>query len=126
MLRHDLLFAAGSGRVPRHHGGVDSNAEAIVERICQALPNLRGDFPGIRGSSPISGIAYEKAVASAAMALNISRRNDVYLYSSDRIAQMVGSGLLTRSEERRVGKECDSTCRCRWARDHKKKNRKRE
>src|SRR3546814_9120292 len=124
MLRHDLLFAAGSGRVPRHHGGVDSNAEAIVDRICQALPNLRGDFPGIRGSSPVSGLAYEKAVKSAAMALNISRRNDVYLYSSDRIAQMVGSGLLTfidratRSEERRVGKECVSTCRSRWSPYH--------
>src|SRR3546814_11865671 len=26
-----------------------------------------------------------------------------------------------RSEERRVGKECVSTCRSRWARDHKKK-----
>src|SRR3546814_15499127 len=25
---------------------------------------------------------------------------------------------VTRSEERRVGKECVSTCRSRWARDH--------
>src|SRR3546814_18495210 len=27
-----------------------------------------------------------------------------------------------RSEERRVGKECVSTCRSRWSRDHSKKN----
>src|SRR3546814_12620580 len=27
----------------------------------------------------------------------------------------------TRSEERRVGKECVSTCRARWSPDHKKK-----
>src|SRR3546814_13231893 len=27
-----------------------------------------------------------------------------------------------RSEERRVGKECVSTCRSRWAQDHYKKN----
>src|SRR3546814_11668563 len=27
-----------------------------------------------------------------------------------------------RSEERRVGKECVSTCRSRWSPDHKKKN----
>src|SRR3546814_19052806 len=26
--------------------------------------------------------------------------------------------LLTRSEERRVGKECVSTCRSRWSQDH--------
>src|SRR3546814_17276358 len=28
---------------------------------------------------------------------------------------------LKRSEERRVGKECVSTCRSRWSPDHKKK-----
>src|SRR3546814_19033010 len=27
-------------------------------------------------------------------------------------------GLLLRSEERRVGKECVSTCRSRWSTDH--------
>src|SRR3546814_17995870 len=32
--------------------------------------------------------------------------------------------LVCRSEERRVGKECVSTCRSRWSPDHyKKKNR---
>src|SRR3546814_3031425 len=35
-----------------------------------------------------------------------------------------GSEVLTvRSEERRVGKECVSTCRSRWSPDHKKKKR---
>src|SRR3546814_17375482 len=29
-----------------------------------------------------------------------------------------------RSEERRVGKECVSTCRSRWSPDHSKQNRK--
>src|SRR3546814_15909589 len=33
--------------------------------------------------------------------------------------------LIARSEERRVGEECVSTCRSRWSPDHsKKKNRK--
>src|SRR3546814_13380391 len=30
---------------------------------------------------------------------------------------------LTRSEERRVGKECVSTCRSRWSPEHYKKNK---
>src|SRR3546814_18412975 len=30
---------------------------------------------------------------------------------------------VERSEERRVGKECVSTCRSRWSRDHKKKKK---
>src|SRR3546814_19444741 len=32
-------------------------------------------------------------------------------------------GLLTRSEERRVGKECVSPCRSRWSQYHSKKNK---
>src|SRR3546814_18841360 len=31
-------------------------------------------------------------------------------------------GFLARSEERRVGKECVSTCRYRWSQYHNKKN----
>src|SRR3546814_17180068 len=33
------------------------------------------------------------------------------------------SGTVFRSEERRVGKECVSTCRSRWSPDHKKKKK---
>src|SRR3546814_20092679 len=35
-------------------------------------------------------------------------------------------GLLGRSEERRVGKECVSTVRSRWSLDHSKKTRQNE
>src|SRR3546814_13489700 len=34
------------------------------------------------------------------------------------------SARATRSEERRVGKECVSTCRSRWAPDHLKKKKR--
>src|SRR3546814_19335635 len=42
-----------------------------------------------------------------------------------RIAQMVGQSLreIFRSEERRVGKECVSTCRSRWSPSHYKKKK---
>src|SRR3546814_20484447 len=33
----------------------------------------------------------------------------------------MSGGYLYRSEERRVGKECVSTCRYRWSPDHQKK-----
>src|SRR3546814_19426936 len=36
------------------------------------------------------------------------------------------SVALDRSEERRVGKECVSTCRSRWSPDHSKKKRNRK
>src|SRR3546814_19339321 len=39
---------------------------------------------------------------------------------NDRLARLrhVGDGNEPRSEERRVGKECVSTCRSRWSPDH--------
>src|SRR3546814_21069147 len=36
------------------------------------------------------------------------------------------STLMPRSEERRVGKECVSTCRSRWSPYHKKKKNKQQ
>src|SRR3546814_13935402 len=36
----------------------------------------------------------------------------------------VTSYTVYRSEERRVGKECVSTCRSRWSPDHSKKNKR--
>src|SRR3546814_11965082 len=35
-----------------------------------------------------------------------------------RVALGLGSAMLMRSEERRVGKECVCTCRSRWSRVH--------
>src|SRR3546814_8919101 len=43
--------------------------------------------------------------------------------SSDDADENSGTENKQRSEERRVGKERVSTCRCRWSRNHKKKKR---
>src|SRR3546814_11962032 len=37
--------------------------------------------------------------------------------------EAVGEPRAERSEERRVGKECGHTCKCRWSRVIKKKNK---
>src|SRR3546814_12169216 len=39
-------------------------------------------------------------------------------------ADVVGRGRGVRSEERRVGQECVSTCRSRWSPDHYNKKKK--
>src|SRR3546814_20020355 len=48
------------------------------------------------------------------------------VHADDEIMLITDKGVLvrTRSEERRVGKECVSTCRSRWSPYHEKKNKK--
>lgn len=95
-LPFDLFYAAGYSELPRFHGGIQTTAGRIVERIVKECPDIRGRYPGAREGSPHAfGTALEEALASSAMGLNISRRNDVPLYSSDRFAQLAGSGMLT-------------------------------
>jgi hypothetical protein len=61
----------------------------------EAGKHLRCAFRGCLGNAPLTGYPYLDFLARAKMALNISRRNDVALYSSDRLAQLTGNGLLT-------------------------------
>src|SRR3546814_14627466 len=65
------------------------------------------------GLAPIAPVAHEAGELQDGQMLGHRRLRD---------ARMVGQdphGLL-RSEERRVGKECVSTCRSRWSPDHEK------
>lgn len=52
---------------------------------------------GCFGHPGVYGKAYIRALAESRMGLNYSRKNDVTLYSSDRIVQLTGNGLLTFS-----------------------------
>lgn len=56
---------------------------------------LRFETFGIYGKQDVWGAAYEKVMTSSKMALNLNRVEGWPLYSSDRIAQLLGNGLLT-------------------------------
>ncbi len=86
--QHDFIFC-----------GRDSNdserRDFMAELNRAAAQHLRCAFRGCLGNPPAIGYEYLEFLAGSKMALNISRRNDVTLYSSDRLAQLVGNGLLT-------------------------------
>src|SRR3546814_13323658 len=70
--------------------------------------------------SPPSEVRYDRDSAGAVIA-------SLGTHVIDRFAPDAQAGYPTickgrRSEERRVGKECVSKCRCRWAPSHEKKN----
>jgi hypothetical protein len=84
---HDLFFA-----------GIEKGEPGRTEFLRQ----LRDNTPGLRfrihkafGEPPIGGREYIGALERSMMGLNLSRRWDVPWYSSDRIAHMMGGGVLT-------------------------------
>ena len=96
-LPYDFIFPCRPKR-PRHFCGKPVQIEEIVQQITQ-LPQLKTIFPGF--DSPLrEAAAYQDILSQTAMGLNLSHTNDVYLYSSDRLAHFMGNGLLTFVDKR--------------------------
>jgi hypothetical protein len=68
---------------------------AYIAALKEACPGVRFDVWGMNGRPGLFGQHYLEALFRAKMGLNYSRENNVYLYSSDRMAQYMGNGLLT-------------------------------
>lgn len=77
--------------------GGDPEREQYLNGLQQALAGIETRFYGMPGVPTVNGVSYYRALAEARMGLNYSRLNDVCLYSSDRVAQLTGNGLLTLS-----------------------------
>jgi hypothetical protein len=86
---HDLLFF---GR----DKGEPGRREFLVE-LKSLLPELRVGYYGCLDQPGIFGWEKEQVIRRSKMALNLSRRSDVPLYSSSRIAELMGNGILTLS-----------------------------
>ena len=67
---------------------------AFMRGLQAEVPEARYEFCGLDSLPPLFGSDYFDAIGNARMGLNLSRGDDHYLYSSDRIAQYVGNGLL--------------------------------
>lgn len=77
--------------------------EPVREKFLKDLTNtlssnqIQHRFYGCFEQLGVYGKTYYQVLAQARMGLSYSRRNDVALYSSDRIVQLTGNGLLTFS-----------------------------
>lgn len=83
----DLLFFGRDSGAPERR--------ELLLRLKHDLRDLRLGIFGSLGQPLIFGHAKEQVLAKSRMALNLSRRVDVDLYSSDRVSQLTGNGLLT-------------------------------
>lgn len=97
-LAFDLFYACGSPADLRDVGGRAWNMDEFMRALLAALPEIRPRLAGLLGHKGLGGAAYQDAIESAAIGLNISRKSDQYLYSSDRLAHLAGNGLAVMIE----------------------------
>src|SRR3546814_15275728 len=101
--------------VARLAGAADA-AGALIAYASTADPDLDVDSAAAGpGAAGLKGRAHPLCMVLHA-SLADSLRN--YLLAGDRKVQLWQSRSGARSEERRVGKECVSTCRTRWSPYH--------
>src|SRR3546814_15231738 len=87
---------------------------AAVERLSGVLGGGTLDYPSTLGSGHVSELAHAQAARIKCEVSSYRESADLWL-AGDGWRPAVGSA---RSEERRVGKECVSTCRSRWSPYH--------
>ncbi len=93
-LPNDLFYACGHPSSPsRHVFGRAWNMTTFFAELRARLPGLRAYVAGLEGRPNVAGAAYQDALSRSAVGLNLSRRQDQPLYSSDRLAHLAGNGL---------------------------------
>ena len=98
---NDLFFAMSHGV---HRGilkkGKKDNREKILKKLINKDNKFKLDYYGLNNRQPIWGNNFLNILSNSKMGLNLSRGEPVKYYSSDRIAQLMGNGLLTLIDER--------------------------
>ena len=94
--QRDLFYAISHGvnRAKLKYGKVDSRLK-FLEKLIQKLGNVKLDFYGIDEREPVWGNDFYRALLNVKMGLNLSRGKPTKHYSSNRIASLMGNGLLT-------------------------------
>tara|TARA_B100000767_G_C19655417_1_gene488651 strand:- start:441 stop:1019 length:579 start_codon:yes stop_codon:yes gene_type:complete len=97
---YDVFFAMSHGV---HRGklksGKSDNRESFINKLISMNKNLSFDVYGMNNVQPIWGDQFLSKISNSYMGLNLSRGKPIKYYSSDRIAQLVGNGLLTFIDE---------------------------
>ncbi len=93
---YDLFYAISHGvhRGILRPGKIDER-EIFVANLMKKTNGVKFDTYGMFGKQPVWGNDFLDKLSNSKMALNLSRGKPVKYYSSDRIAQLMGNGLLT-------------------------------
>ena len=97
----DVFFALSHGvhRGVLKKGKYDERAD-FVNKLVEVTPNVKFDLYGINNVQPIWADSFLRSISNAKMGVNLSRGDPTKYYSSDRITQLIGNGLLTFIHEK--------------------------
>ncbi len=98
---NDVFFALSHGV---HRGRLKNRTfddrEVFINKLINKCNNVRFDIYGMNGVQPIWADQYFKNISNSKMGLNLSRGSPIKYYSSDRITQIIGNGLVTLIDDR--------------------------
>ena len=72
----------------------------FLDKLKAKTPDIKFDIYGVNKVQPIWADHYFKTISNAKMGLNLSRGEAIKYYSSDRITQIVGNGLVCLIDEK--------------------------
>ena len=92
----DVFFAMSHGV---HRGGLKvgkkDDREIFINKLIKLNKNLKFDVYGMNNVQPIWAENFINKISNSYMGLNLSRGKPIKYYSSDRLVQITGNGLLT-------------------------------
>ena len=97
----DVFFALSHGvhRGVLKTGKFDERSN-FINKLISITKNVKFDLYGVNKIQPIWADHYFKTISNSKMGLNLSRGEPIKYYSSDRITQIIGNGLVTLIDDR--------------------------
>jgi len=92
---NDIFYAMSHGvnRAKLKAGKID-NRVIFLKKLINKIKDINYDFYGFEKQEPVWGNEFYKSLLNSKMALNLSRGEPTKYYSSNRIASLMGNGLL--------------------------------
>ena len=99
--RNDVFYAMSHGvnRATLKIGKTDNRVN-FLNKLIKKSDGIKYDFYGFGKQEPIWGNEFYRSLLNSKMALNLSRGNPTKHYSSNRIASLMGNGLMVFIDEK--------------------------
>ena len=103
---HDVFFAMSHGvNRGKLKSGKSDERETVINNLMKLNKSLKFDIYGYNNRLPVWAENFYKTISNAPMALNLNRGKPKKYSSSNRIASLMGNGLLTFMDDKKQFKD---------------------